>query len=1709
MSVAGLSGATLLAVALAVTPVGWPARVGLPLGQWLGAAQEAVAADAAAGVAATGAAGAGFTALPAVPAGWRELDDRRDECSKRYATDDGQLAARIWAGAVHYRDAEWRWQDISNRLVPDDSGTGLVNEANSFKVWLARRIGRSGAGSAATGDLAAPAVRFSYGSASFALSPDGAADTSAVVAGSSVTYPNVYPGVDLRYEAGNTELKELVVLRRSPSRAVWKFRLAVDHLRLQEDVGESIDESPGASAGVVPAAVSGSSGGRLGLYSTFTGRRLARFGNLIMHDSATNRAGEPAQSSKVGFRVELVDGRPVGVLTADAAWLADPKRVYPVYIDPTITKDAIGDTYISSAYPSNNYDRDYADGYYQLKCGYYSSATGTNHTLIKFSIASLYGVRVTSATLKMYCEHSYYSTVDTAVWCNRATQYWSETGSNWSGRPSSSGLTSDSVRRGNWASFGVSGCVQNWVDKTWGNYGFVVHEGSNGATYWKKFRARENSSGAPYLQVSYAPGVKVTAPNAGFSGEWLTDPQPTFSWEYSSPEPQQKYRVQIGTSSTVWDASTVLADSGDVSSRDATWAPSAPLPDGKLYWRVRGYDGAAWSWWDTGSFRLDANGPVAGIISPAAENTVSGTVTVTAFADDTAAAAASRTSTGTASGTSSAVGLAASGSDSVLLVANGRLVGEDTSPPYSFSWNTNDDLNGHSSLQMEVRDRAGNVSYSPEAVLHVQNELPPIPQASFIRDWVVLGPFDGSTAGESEGARLAVDYLAGARGECNVRPSPGEIVAGTGPSAGRKWMTVSSQASFIDVASALGSQSTSLDRSVVYAAKYIKSETPEGGELWLGSTDGIKVWMNGAPVHTYAGSRTHQADVDKVQVGLEEGWNLLLVKVSNSQGGFGFSAKLCDGEDGKVPGLSYGLKGEFGATLVSDCFNDADGPTRPASWSTWEGAAGLAGGTPGSVRTEGGELCVEAGAPASAATSSTARSGVLNADVLTESDYAYNVDVAYQTSYPGAWDMKLLFRAQDQRNGYVLRLGTRDETTALWLAKLVDGVETQLGSPVPFVPSTEDRAAAVGNGPPWEPHHVRIEARGGEFRVFVDSKSFIRTTESQVSYPRPGRVGVVVGSGNHVHADNIAVEPLAGVRADPVIYGWFRTEQALAPAHAQIVAMSTPEPGEEVQQYGAACEWGDYWLALPPGLYSVYVDANGMARQRQEITVSEGDPPRLVFFGPRKPGGVIGRIRDRFNRPVAGAQVVAEGCNESVGLPCTVEATTDAKGEYLLTDLDAPAKYSIQVDAVGYSATARTDIPVETGTVTSIGLSGAGGSSQLAARSDWILSTMQLAGYRPQELETTVVSATTDVTLGPAGSVSGIVVDEQGNPVPGATVVARAEGGATVGQANTQTDGSYVLEDLDIPMCYEVIAGASDGCLGGSANVDLCLSNRVGPVTIITSAAPAFATGTPSQTSARSFRTHEKMTHFGIMALGNYKGKNTRWLHLLNDPDRLYPGHLYWETIIKGVTDADNGQVPWADHGMAARIDRDHAGYKGATSGYWADRALRKALGYWRQYQADLGPGTKSLHLHHAMYQLGVALHLVQDNRNPHHAGLRKNWPKVSPHWWYEEWVRKNIYIELGQYSQRPLYTFAAAPGHYRPNTAWGWVDRSGHTAYYGRVDGQTYYQWIDHTGEYTYPSYRPWDRTPINGRKTLPLLRSCSRASAGFMYRFFTRGLR
>ncbi|MFE1925258.1 polymorphic toxin-type HINT domain-containing protein [Streptomyces asoensis] len=401
----------------------------------------------------------------------KEIVSERDADSRTYANEDGTRTSEISTDPVNYRDRKGTWQPIDSGLVERDGG--WANTADSVDLRLA---GRADADQVASVTLPS-GESFGYG-----LS--GAAPVAGAADGARVAYPQVFPGTDLWLDSQAGGVKETLVLKSATAPHSFVFPLRLRGLTAEADGGSILlTDARGRTRAVVPAG--------------------------FMEDT------DHAVSHAVTYTlVPLPDGGQALKVTADRDWLADPARVYPVRLDPSVDT-----TSASTSMTVRGGGSVVGSGELQVGKGpdgasaAYLGFPGLDEELRNHQIfgVQLQVVNFDSASCK-----------PRSVSVHPVTGAWTAgTGTAYPGPPVGGALASKSFAYG-YIGFGQSNSacptagelfdlgkggrdlVQRWVDGTQANYGLSLRASATDALAYKKFTGHATAN-PPKLYVTHSP----------------------------------------------------------------------------------------------------------------------------------------------------------------------------------------------------------------------------------------------------------------------------------------------------------------------------------------------------------------------------------------------------------------------------------------------------------------------------------------------------------------------------------------------------------------------------------------------------------------------------------------------------------------------------------------------------------------------------------------------------------------------------------------------------------------------------------------------------------------------------------------------------------------------------------------------------------------------------------------------------------------------------------------------------------------------------------------------------------------------------------------------------------------------------------------------------------------------------------------------------
>ncbi|GAA5178922.1 polymorphic toxin-type HINT domain-containing protein [Rugosimonospora acidiphila] len=454
------------------------------------------------------------------PATSHELTGERGADRQVYANADGTQTMKVYQAPVNWRRPDGSWVPIDPTLVPAGNPTPSSGPAPSAASAPATGSAPATTGpatqpsAAATGPAPGWTVRSAPqpeafggyadavtlvrlpldGSHGVGFALGGAAHVAGRISGNQVTYPGARPDADVVFAAGAGSVKESLVLRSADAPTSWVFPLRLDglHAVATPDGSVAFADSAGTVRAVVPAG--------------------------FMTDSAMDpRTGDGARSDGVRYSLATVSGSPAIRVDLDAAWLRDPRRVFPVTVDPSVESVKSGaTTYVMSGESADHSDES------EIKVGTYDSGGHVAKSFLKFDSVSsaLRNNNVLGARLGLFNSWSY-SCQARPVEVYPVTESWTASGTrSWPGPSTGKAIASKSFASG-WKSdpYGSSPCpskwegidlgqggndlINGWTHGTKANNGLALGASSGSSYGWKRFTSDNNPTGDPFLSLTY------------------------------------------------------------------------------------------------------------------------------------------------------------------------------------------------------------------------------------------------------------------------------------------------------------------------------------------------------------------------------------------------------------------------------------------------------------------------------------------------------------------------------------------------------------------------------------------------------------------------------------------------------------------------------------------------------------------------------------------------------------------------------------------------------------------------------------------------------------------------------------------------------------------------------------------------------------------------------------------------------------------------------------------------------------------------------------------------------------------------------------------------------------------------------------------------------------------------------------------------------
>ena len=429
-----------------------------------------------------------------------ELNEYRTADTKTFSFSDGTKRVFLYPQAVHFTDENGELAEYDNTLteVRENEEKVFVPARNDAGVRIAARSGENNLVSIEKNEYALSwtyaEIRNQDGKV---IETEADADpTTLENTVGEVYFSDAFYETDLQYLLVGDKIKENIILQSPDAPACFTVTYSYTNLV------PSLSEDGHTIAFLSPA------------------------GETVYTVSApfmTDAAGKA--SSQLNYEVqEIGETCFTAVLYADAAWLSEPERTYPVVIDPLMsTSQSSGSNYsafVSSKYPNNTYGQGGNNYEGSLYVGNFGTYYNITRSYIQFQLPALSaGDRVVDAKMFTWLAYCYPAVT---INLHKVTASWNQSTVCWNNKPAYSTeiceykdfITAEnesafsSYADGHWISWDLTTLVDGWYTDPSSNHGVALENpaenqsDANGARFYSTGYT-SYSSVRPIVYISY------------------------------------------------------------------------------------------------------------------------------------------------------------------------------------------------------------------------------------------------------------------------------------------------------------------------------------------------------------------------------------------------------------------------------------------------------------------------------------------------------------------------------------------------------------------------------------------------------------------------------------------------------------------------------------------------------------------------------------------------------------------------------------------------------------------------------------------------------------------------------------------------------------------------------------------------------------------------------------------------------------------------------------------------------------------------------------------------------------------------------------------------------------------------------------------------------------------------------------------------------
>ncbi|MFE2597803.1 DNRLRE domain-containing protein [Streptomyces sp. NPDC059396] len=543
------------------------------------------------------------------------VTDETTETTYTVANPDGTLTTELTSGPERvWRGGKWQKVDVTLARGAD----GSVQAKNHPKGL---RLGGKG-GTKAQSLLAAKdatprdLVTLGQGDESVTLQWKGGLPAPAID-GTTARYREAVPGADVIVEATRTGFEQFVEVRERPAADGYSYTLPVKAKGLKARANKD---------------------GSVTFADARTGDARATMPAPVMWDASVDKlSGKHENRARVGMKVvDRGQGLIELVVTPDAAFLADPKTVYPVTVDPSTSALAnTFDTYVQQG-ETVDWSADTELDFGNPGTKNADDTFRTARSFITWNTTPIQEALIVDTNLALWNFHSGNTDCTNQSWTVWDTSAPS-TASRWTSQPTwNQQYHSSTETKGNpdcaatqpdgWINADVDTLVQTWASAkaTRGHMG--LRAATDDVKAWKRVNSANNTANQPKLSVTYnyrpsdGTNRQAGAPFRQYAGVWAVNTTtPILRDTFTDPDGDK-----INGTFQVYDAATdtpittpageglIVSDFVDSGKPASVTVPAGQLQDGRTYkFRTNAYDGThynlSWSPWT--QFVVDTTAP--------------------------------------------------------------------------------------------------------------------------------------------------------------------------------------------------------------------------------------------------------------------------------------------------------------------------------------------------------------------------------------------------------------------------------------------------------------------------------------------------------------------------------------------------------------------------------------------------------------------------------------------------------------------------------------------------------------------------------------------------------------------------------------------------------------------------------------------------------------------------------------------------------------------------------------------------------------------------------------------------------------------------------------------------------------------------------------------------------------------------------------------